>query len=140
MKFRFKIKSYQTEAVKAVVECFDGHPLQTGLGYRIDPGRVATGQQARLEMDAGFKNPDLLLPPEVILKNIQAAGCTVPFRSSPSSLEILSRTSIVHREQKSDDGSLGRPSDLTQPKCEVSRGQSKPTRAALSTTSGFRAT
>jgi hypothetical protein len=37
--------------------CFDSHPLQTGLGYRIDPGRVATGQQARLEMDAGFKNP-----------------------------------------------------------------------------------
>jgi type III restriction enzyme len=72
MKFRFKVQGYQTEAVKAVVDCFDGQPLQTGLGYRIDPGRVAAGQQARLEMDSGFKNSDLLLPPEAILKNIQA--------------------------------------------------------------------
>jgi type III restriction enzyme len=72
MKFRFKVQAYQTEAVKAVVDCFDGQPLQTGLGYRIDPGRVAAGQQARLEMDSGFKNSDLLLPPEAILKNIQA--------------------------------------------------------------------
>ena len=72
MKFRFKVQSYQTEAVKAVVDCFDGQPLQTGLGYRIDPGRVAAGQQARLEMDSGFRNSDLLLPAEAILKNIQA--------------------------------------------------------------------
>lgn len=73
MKFRFKVQSYQTEAVKAVVDCFDSQPLQTALGYRIDPGRVARGEQARLEMDSGFKNSDLLLPPEAILKNIQAA-------------------------------------------------------------------
>ena len=72
MKFRFKVQSYQTEAVKAVVDCFYGQPLQTGLGYRIDPGRVAAGQQARLEMDSGFRNSDLLLPAEAILKNIQA--------------------------------------------------------------------
>ena len=72
MKFRFKVQGYQTEAVKAVVDCFDGQPLQTGLGYRIDPGRVAAGQQARLEMDSGFRNSDLLLPAEAILKNIQA--------------------------------------------------------------------
>ena len=72
MKFRFKVQGYQTEAVKAVVDCFDGQPLQTGLGYRIDPGRVATGQQARLEMDSGFRNNALLLPAEAILKNIQA--------------------------------------------------------------------
>ncbi len=72
MKFRFKVQGYQTEAVKAVVDCFDGQPLQTELGYRIDPGRVAAGQQARLEMDSGFRNSDLLLPAEAILKNIQA--------------------------------------------------------------------
>ena len=55
MKFRFKVQSYQTEAVKAVVDCFDGQPLQTGLGYRIDPGRVATGQQARPGDGLGFQ-------------------------------------------------------------------------------------
>ena len=72
MKFRFKVQSFQTEAVKAVVDCFYDQPPQTGLGYRIDPGRVAAGQQARLEMDAGFRNSDLLLPAEAILKNIQS--------------------------------------------------------------------
>ncbi len=29
VKFRFKIQSYQTEAVKALADCFDGQPLQT---------------------------------------------------------------------------------------------------------------
>lgn len=41
---------------------FDGQPLETGLGYRMDPSRVAAGQQGRLEMDSGFRNYDLLLP------------------------------------------------------------------------------
>ena len=90
MKFRFKIQSYQTEAVKAVVDCFDGQPLQTGLGYRIDPGRVATGQQARLEMDSGFKNSDLLLPAEAILKNIQA----VQVRQNLPVSESLKQTKV----------------------------------------------
>jgi type III restriction enzyme len=90
MKFRFKIQTYQTEAVKAVVDCFDGQPLQTGLGYRIDPGRVATGQQARLEMDSGFKNSDLLLPAEAILKNLQA----VQVRQNLPVSESLKQTKV----------------------------------------------
>jgi len=90
MKFRFKVQSYQTEAVKAVVDCFDGQPLQTGLGYRIDPGRVATGQQARLEMDSGFKNSDLLLPAEAILKNLQA----VQVRQNLPVSESLKQTKV----------------------------------------------
>src|ERR1035437_8058047 len=35
-----------------------------------------------------------------------APGRMVPFRSSPSSLEMLSKTSIVRREQNSDDAHL----------------------------------
>lgn len=72
MKFRFKVQRYQTEAVTALVDCFDGQPLETSLSYRIDPRRVATGQQARLEMDSGLRNSGLCLPAEAILKNIQA--------------------------------------------------------------------
>jgi type III restriction enzyme len=79
MKFRFKIQSYQSEAVQAVVDCFKGQPPQSGLRYRIDPGTVKTGQTIPMEMDEGFRNADLVLPftslsgdDASVLKNIQA--------------------------------------------------------------------
>ena len=63
MKFRFKVQAFQTDAVEAVVDCFEGQPLETGLRYRIDPGMVATRpDRRRLEMDEGFRNSDSLLP------------------------------------------------------------------------------
>jgi type III restriction enzyme len=72
MKFRFKVQPFQTEAVEAVADCFLGQSLDTGLRYRIDPGTVQPGQTPRLEMDEGFRNPDIALPLSAILKNIQA--------------------------------------------------------------------
>ena len=62
MKFRFKVQAFQTEAVEAVADCFQGQPLDSGLRYRIDPGRDTKGQTARLEMDEGFRNAELALP------------------------------------------------------------------------------
>jgi len=67
MKFQFKIQPYQTAAVDAVVDCFAGQPRSTQQSYRVDPGR---GQQARLE-EEGFKNAGIVLPPDVLLQNIQ---------------------------------------------------------------------
>jgi type III restriction enzyme len=72
MKFRFKVQAFQTEAVAAVVDCFEGQPLDSGLRYRIDPGLTQKGQTARLEMDEGFRNSDLALPLPAVMKNIQA--------------------------------------------------------------------
>ena len=72
MKFRFKVQPFQTEAVEAVADCFQGQPLDAGLRYRIDPGAVKPGQTARLEMDEGFRNADIALPLAALLKNIQA--------------------------------------------------------------------
>ena len=48
MKFRFKVQTFQTDAVDAVVDCFKGQPPSNGLRYRIDPGAVKAGQTARL--------------------------------------------------------------------------------------------
>ena len=59
MKFRFKVQAFQTDAVEAVVDCFEGQPMQTGLGYRIDPGQGGAVRQARLEIDSGFRNSDI---------------------------------------------------------------------------------
>ena len=36
MKLQFKTKAYQSRAVDAVIDCFDGQPYQNGLNYNID--------------------------------------------------------------------------------------------------------
>lgn len=90
MKFRFKVQNYQTEAVAAVVDCFHGQPMQTGLSYRIDPGRVQRGQTAPLELNAGLRNGDILLPEAEILKNIRA----VQMRQNLPVSEALVQTKV----------------------------------------------
>ncbi|MEZ5505062.1 MAG: DEAD/DEAH box helicase family protein [Gammaproteobacteria bacterium] len=72
MKLKFKTQPYQTQAVEAVADCFAGQPFHTGIQYRIDPGRAASGvpQQQVLD-DAGFRNHDIALSPAELLKNIQ---------------------------------------------------------------------
>ena len=63
MKFKFKKQQYQTNAVESVADCFAGQPKNTGIQYRIDPGRVAAGTPQQREMyEEGFKNPDIALP------------------------------------------------------------------------------
>ena len=46
--------------------------MESGLRYRIDPGLVRRGQTAPLEFNEGFRNSDIALPLQAILKNIQA--------------------------------------------------------------------
>ena len=67
MKLKFKVQSYQTNAVDAVVDCFAGQPMSNGLRYRIDPGKVAQASA----FDEGFKNEDIRLPEGALLTNIQ---------------------------------------------------------------------
>ena len=69
MKLKFKVHSYQTAAVDSVVDCFEGQPKSDPLRYRIDPGKR---RDALLELDAGFKNEDILLGDASVLTNIQA--------------------------------------------------------------------
>ncbi len=68
MKLKFKQQAYQTRAVEAVVDCFEGQPNTIRLGYRIDPGKI---QQQRLDDEIGFKNAEIILSPEQLLDNIQ---------------------------------------------------------------------
>lgn len=68
MKIRFKSQEYQTAAVEAVVDCFEGQPANSGVVYRVDPGAA---RQSRMQ-DDGFRNADIALSPQQILTNIQA--------------------------------------------------------------------
>lgn len=67
MKLKFKVQPYQTQAVTAVVDCFAGQPMSSGITYRIDPGRKA--QTSAFE--EGFKNADLALTELQVLANIK---------------------------------------------------------------------
>jgi len=75
MKLKFKRQAYQTAAVEAVADCFAGQPLETGLGYRVDPGKASSDPQGRfaaVDELTGFKNPEIVLPQSKLLENIQA--------------------------------------------------------------------
>ena len=67
MKLKFKVQPYQTQAVNAVVDCFAGQPMLSGITYRIDPGRKA--QTSAFE--EGFKNADLVMTELQVLANIK---------------------------------------------------------------------
>lgn len=86
MKFNFKIQDYQTDAVDAVVDCFEGQIYSDGLTYRRDLGDLLTtsGIQASVTTnekgesyldedlyDTGFKNEKITLSPNDLLSNIK---------------------------------------------------------------------
>ena len=73
MKLQFKHQPYQADAVRAVVDCFQGQPKSSGLKYWIDPGASPSDGSVPLpgtEQEA-FANAALALPPSAILQNLQ---------------------------------------------------------------------
>ena len=73
MKLQFKHQAYQADAVRAVVDCFQGQPKSTGLRYAVDPGAASSKGFVSLpgtELE-GFANAALAIPPAAILKNLQ---------------------------------------------------------------------
>ena len=42
MKLKFKHQAYQSDAVRAVVDCFQGQPKSSGLKYAVDPGKASS--------------------------------------------------------------------------------------------------
>ncbi len=75
MKLQFKVQSYQTDAVDAVVNVFAGQPKHDGDSYRIDPGKQKpTAAPALFETtlppDSGLRNAELALSPKQLLENL----------------------------------------------------------------------
>jgi type III restriction enzyme len=70
VKLKFKNQAYQTTAVEAVVDCFCGQPMSSGVSYRIDPGKVISAQQT-MDYGDGFRNEDVRIASVEVLKNIQ---------------------------------------------------------------------
>jgi len=84
MRLRFKVQTYQTNAVNDVVDCFAGQPMISGLAYRIDPGRRVQSSF----FEEGFKNADLALTDEQLLENIHKVQRRQNFSLSQSLSEF----------------------------------------------------
>ena len=80
MKFKFKIQQYQTDAVNAIADVFQGQPYQAQTRYTMDKGMVRqkaqisvfdAGMVASSEDDGvGFANARIELTPQQLLENI----------------------------------------------------------------------
>ncbi len=68
MKLKFKVQQYQSQAVKAVTDCFAGQSATSAVQYRVDPGKVSNATEAMF--DAGFKNSDFTISNSKIFENV----------------------------------------------------------------------
>jgi type III restriction enzyme len=75
MKFQFKIQPFQTEAADAVVRVFEGQAQNGEAKYRRDVGRRQmheTFDEQGEDYEAAYRNADVELSKEELLKNIRA--------------------------------------------------------------------
>ena len=99
MKFRFKVQGYQTDAVKAVVNVFDGQPRQNPSQYTLDIGvkKKDTQVQGSLfdeegnvrdiyddDYDVGFSNAPIKIMESKLLENIKNIQSSSNIRESDS--------------------------------------------------------
>ena len=66
MKLQYKIQQYQSDAVAAVVDCFDGQPKQEPESYIKEHETAAQGEL----LDNAFRNAPITLDEGVLLENI----------------------------------------------------------------------
>lgn len=70
MKLQYKNQQFQLDAVNAVTAVFEGQPKQSGLSYMMDMG---ANPNIRLDVaNTGFKNEDIALADDELLRNIKA--------------------------------------------------------------------
>lgn len=107
MKFNFKIQQYQTDAVDAVVRVFNGQGHYEKINYIRDLGKKQVVQQQLglsmadefdeildLESDTGYKNEQVELSDEQLLKNIQDLQNESNIKMSTSLIKDLGRCSL----------------------------------------------
>lgn len=91
MKLKFKQQGYQTDAVRAVVDCFAGQPKSSGSKYAIDPGNASDGRSSSLGLESdGFANDKIVSPPAQLLENLQGVQRRQNLPISPE----LKKTSV----------------------------------------------
>lgn len=107
MKFNFKIQQYQTDAVDAVVNVFNGQGFHDKISYIRDLGKMKSKDMQitlgfsdeKMELydlvnDTGYKNEMVKLSDEQLLNNIQALQRQNNIKLSNSLVKDLGRCSL----------------------------------------------
>lgn len=104
MKFNFKIQQYQTDAVEAVVNVFNGQGYYENTIYRRDLGEYKSGQQIEYIAsdneifdpydDNGYKNEIVELSDEQLLSNINTIQSQNNIKLSTSLIKDMGRCSL----------------------------------------------
>ncbi len=105
MKFNFKIQQYQTDAVEAVVNVFNGQGLHKNVKYIRDTGEVDTSVNTQMTFegsisengfgdDTGYKNELVELSDDQLLKNIHDLQKLNNIKLSPSLVKDLGKCSL----------------------------------------------
>lgn len=98
MKLKFKIQQYQTDAVENVIRVFAGQPNKGLAEYVVDKGKTYMKQNGKLvevtkfdfeEDSTGYKNGDISLTKEVLLKNIHQVQTDSNIRLSSDLVDKL---------------------------------------------------
>lgn len=101
MKFNFKIQQYQTDAVNAVVNVFNGQGNYSNAIYTRDLGKKVFALNSNYSFDdileedsAGYRNRDLVLSDEELLNNIKHVQNENNVKESSSLVKGLGRCSL----------------------------------------------
>lgn len=97
MKFHFKEQEYQTNAVNAVVNVFNGQGYKERVNYIRDIGKQPEKIQQTLDDDIdenGYKNADLELTDEQLLSNIHNIQQNNNIKLSKDLIKDLGRCSL----------------------------------------------
>lgn len=104
MKFNFKIQQYQTDAVDAAINVFNGQGYHKSTGYIRDLGSLERPVNAQMSLyaedeadiydDTGFKNDEIDLTDAQLLANIQKIQKDNNIKLSPSLVKDLGRCGL----------------------------------------------
>ena len=104
MKFQFKIQEYQTDAVKSVVNIFNGQPFADRISYVRDLGIIKEPESKQGELFSdnqleenyavGFENARVVLDNDNLLENIQKIQALNNIKQSDSLVKHLGRCSL----------------------------------------------
>lgn len=104
MKFNFKIQQYQTDAVDAVINVFNGQGYHKNTEYIRDLGSLERPVNAQMSLyaedeadiydDTGFKNDEIDLTDSQLLANIQKIQKDNNIKVSPSLVKDLGRCGL----------------------------------------------
>jgi type III restriction enzyme len=102
MKFQFKIQPFQRDAAESVVRAFTGQPNLGDATYRRDVGKVEyTLFTQEDEFETGYRNADVQLSTEQLLKNIRAVQTENNIRYST---EIAAGLGVVSLDVEMETG------------------------------------